>query len=118
MAGQAYLDAVWDAVPEGAEPELFAERRTFLLDHVEPGDVVLDIGCGEGAFAAAMAERDATPICVEVADEPLRRLRARFPQLTDTRRAVAGRTCRSPTARSTRSGPARSSSTSSTSGRS
>jgi cyclopropane fatty-acyl-phospholipid synthase-like methyltransferase len=90
MAGQAYLDAVWDAVPEGAEPELFAERRTFLLDHVEPGDVVLDIGCGEGAFAAAMAERDATPICVEVADEPLRRLRARFPQLTDTRRAVAG----------------------------
>jgi ubiquinone/menaquinone biosynthesis C-methylase UbiE len=88
MAGQAYLDAVWDAVPEGAEPELFAERRTFLLDHVEPGDVVLDVGCGEGAFAAAIAERDATPVCVEVADEPLRRLRARFPQLADVRRAV------------------------------
>lgn len=90
MGGQTYLDAVWEAVPEGAEPELFAERRAFLLDHVEPGDVVLDVGCGEGAFAAAIAERDATPVCVEVADEPLRRLRARFPQLVDVRRAQAG----------------------------
>lgn len=90
MAGQAYLDAVWEAVPERTEPELFAERRTFLLDHVEPGDTVLDVGCGEGAFAAAIAERDATPVCVDVADEPLRRLRARFPHLTDVRRARAG----------------------------
>jgi ubiquinone/menaquinone biosynthesis C-methylase UbiE len=90
MAGQTYLDAIWDAVPEGAEPELFAERRTFLLDHVEPGDLVLDVGCGEGAFAAAVAALEATPVCVEVADEPLRRLRARFPDLGDVRRAVAG----------------------------
>jgi 2-polyprenyl-3-methyl-5-hydroxy-6-metoxy-1,4-benzoquinol methylase len=91
MAGQAYIDAVWEAVPEGAEPELFAERRTFLLDHVEPGDVVLDVGCGEGAFAEAIAGLDATPVCVEVADEPLRRLHARFPQLAgNARRATAG----------------------------
>ena len=90
MADQSYIDAVWDAVPEGAEPELFALRRTFMLDHVEPGDVVLDVGCGEGAFADAIAGLDATPVCVEVADEPLRRLRARFPHLTDARRAIAG----------------------------
>ena len=90
MAGQGYLDAVWEAVPEGAEPERFAERRAFLLGHVEPGDVVLDVGCGEGAFAAAIAAARAAPVCVEVADEPLRRLRARFPHLTDVRRAQAG----------------------------
>jgi ubiquinone/menaquinone biosynthesis C-methylase UbiE len=90
MADQSYLDAVWDAVPEGAEPELFALRRTFMLDHVEPGDIVLDIGCGEGAFADAIAGLDATPICVEVADEPLRRLERRFPHLRDVRRATAG----------------------------
>jgi ubiquinone/menaquinone biosynthesis C-methylase UbiE len=90
VTGQDYLDAVWDAVPAGAEPELFAERRAFLLDHVGPGDVVADVGCGEGAFAAALAERGARPIAVDVADEPLRRLRARFPQLTDVRRARAG----------------------------
>src|SRR3712207_9463407 len=65
MAGQPYLDAIGDAVPEGAEPELFTERRTFLLDHVEPGDLVLDVGCGEGAFAAAIGGLQATPVCVE-----------------------------------------------------
>ncbi len=90
MAGQGYLDAVWDAVPEGAEPEGFARRRTFLLEHVTPGAVVLDVGCGEGAFSAAAAEADARPIAIDVADEPLRRLRERFPAVADVRRATAG----------------------------
>ena len=90
MAGQAYLDAVWDAVPEGAEPERFAERCELLLDHVEPGDTVLDVGCGEGAFSAQIAKGGARPIAVDVADEPLRRLRARFAEIEDVRRAVAG----------------------------
>jgi 2-polyprenyl-6-hydroxyphenyl methylase/3-demethylubiquinone-9 3-methyltransferase len=90
MAGQDYLDAVWDAVPEGAEPEHFAARREFLLAHVAAGQTVLDVGAGEGAFSAALAEHGATPIAVDVADEPLRRLRARFPQLADVRRATAG----------------------------
>jgi ubiquinone/menaquinone biosynthesis C-methylase UbiE len=89
MAGQPYLDAVWDAVPEGAEPELLAERRAFLFEHVRPGMTVLDVGAGEGAFAAALAELGARPICVDVADEPLRRLRARFPGL-EARRGQAG----------------------------
>lgn len=90
MAGQEYLDAVWDDVPAGAEPERFASRREFLLAHTEPGQSVLDLGSGEGAFSAALAEAGALPIAVEVADEPLRRLRARFPQVTDVRRATAG----------------------------
>jgi 2-polyprenyl-3-methyl-5-hydroxy-6-metoxy-1,4-benzoquinol methylase len=90
MAGQEFLDAVWDDVPEGAEPEHFASRRDFLLSHVEAGQAVLDLGSGEGAFSAALAQAGARPIAVDVADEPLRRLRARFPQLSDVRRATAG----------------------------
>ena len=90
MAADSYLDDVWAAVPEGAEPELFAVRRDFLLAHLPDGARVLDVGCGEGAFSAAMAERGARPVAVDVADEPLRRLRARFPQLDDVRRATAG----------------------------
>jgi 2-polyprenyl-3-methyl-5-hydroxy-6-metoxy-1,4-benzoquinol methylase len=86
----AYIDDVWAAVPEGAEPERFAPRRDFLVAHLPDGARVLDVGCGEGAFAAAMAEAGARPICVDVADEPLRRLRARFPQLGDVRRATIG----------------------------
>jgi 2-polyprenyl-3-methyl-5-hydroxy-6-metoxy-1,4-benzoquinol methylase len=88
---QAYLDAIWDAVPEGAEPEGFAERRAFLLEAVgRPGAVVADVGCGEGVFSAALAEAGMHPIAVDVADEPLRRLRARFPALADVRRAQLG----------------------------
>src|SRR5687768_3660014 len=90
VAGQSYLDAVWEAVPRGAEPELFAARRAFLLAHVVPGQVVADVGCGEGAFSAAVADHGARPVAVDVADEPLRRLRARFPQVSDVRRAEAG----------------------------
>jgi SAM-dependent methyltransferase len=103
---------------EGAEPERFAERLAFLLSEVRPGERVLDVGCGEGAFAAAMAERGAVPVCVDVADEPLRRLRARFAQLTDVRRATAGEPLPLGDGEADAAGPARSSSTSSTSGRS
>ena len=90
MTAQDYLDAVWDAVPEGAEPELLAERRAFLLAHVRPGQLVADVGCGEGAFSAALADHGARPVAIDVADEPLRRLRGRFPQLADVRRAHPG----------------------------
>jgi SAM-dependent methyltransferase len=90
MVGQDYLDAIWDAVPDGAEPEAFAERRAFLLEHVTTaGTVVADVGAGEGAFSAALAAHGMHPIAVDVADEPLRRLRARFPEVTDVRRATA-----------------------------
>jgi 2-polyprenyl-3-methyl-5-hydroxy-6-metoxy-1,4-benzoquinol methylase len=86
---QDYLDAVWDAVPEDAVPELLAERRAFLLEHVAPGATVLDIGSGAGEFSRALAEHGATPIAVDVADEPLRRLKRRSPEI-ETRRAQAG----------------------------
>ena len=85
-----YIDDVWASVPEGAEPELFAPRRDFLLAHLPEGATVADVGCGEGAFSAAMAASGARPIAIDVADEPLRRLRRRFPELTDVRRAHAG----------------------------
>lgn len=87
---QSYIDDVWAAVPEGAEPEHFALRRDFLLRHLPDGARVLDVGCGEGAFSAAMAGAGARPVAVDVADEPLDRLRRRFPQLDDVRRAHAG----------------------------
>jgi 2-polyprenyl-6-hydroxyphenyl methylase/3-demethylubiquinone-9 3-methyltransferase len=87
---QDYVDAVWDAVPEGVEPELFAVRCAFLLEHVKAGSTVVDVGCGEGAFSAALAAHGARPIAVDVAGEPLRRLRGRFPQLGDVRRGAPG----------------------------
>jgi 2-polyprenyl-3-methyl-5-hydroxy-6-metoxy-1,4-benzoquinol methylase len=74
-----WREAVWRAVPEGAEPERFAARRAFLLDRVAPGARVLDLGCGDGVFAAALAAAGCTVTMADVAEEALRRARARAP---------------------------------------
>jgi SAM-dependent methyltransferase len=76
-----YFERIWASVPVGAEPENFALRRDYLLANVDPGDRVLDVGCGDGRFTAALAEAGARAVGVEVAAEPLRRARARNPEL-------------------------------------
>jgi ubiquinone/menaquinone biosynthesis C-methylase UbiE len=82
-------DAIWAAIPAGAEPERFAFRRDFLLHHVGAGDTVLDIGCGAGEFSAALIDGGARPVAVDVAREALRRARERIPEL-DARLWEAG----------------------------
>ncbi len=74
-----WREDVWRSVPEGAEPERFAARRAFLLAHVAPGDRVLDLGCGDGAFAAPIARAGAVVTMADVAREAVRRARARVP---------------------------------------
>ena len=75
-----WREDVWRSVPEGAEPERFAERRAFLLGHMAAGDRVLDLGCGDGAFAVALARAGATVTMADVAREAVRRARARVPE--------------------------------------
>ena len=74
-----WRDAVWRAVPGDAEPERFAERRELLLGHVAAGDRVLDLGCGDGAFAGALTGVGAVVTAVDVAGEAVRRARERAP---------------------------------------
>ncbi len=80
-AETAIHDAIWAAMPAGAEPEHFAPRRDFLLAHVLAADVVLDIGCGAGEFSAALIGAGAVPVAVDVAAEALRRAAERVPGL-------------------------------------
>ena len=63
-----WREAVWRAVPEDAEPERFAARRAFLLDRVAPGAQVLDLGCGDGAFAAALVAAGCTVTMADVVE--------------------------------------------------
>jgi ubiquinone/menaquinone biosynthesis C-methylase UbiE len=90
MTGMPYFDRIWESVPEGLEPERFATRRDYLLARVAPGERVLDVGCGEGAFAAALDDHGAAVVAVDVAAEPLRRAAARFPGLDLRLVPVAG----------------------------
>jgi 2-polyprenyl-3-methyl-5-hydroxy-6-metoxy-1,4-benzoquinol methylase len=81
MSLRAYYESLWEGVPEGLEPSDFALRSHFLLDHVAAGERVLDVGCGEGAFTAELVRARAHAVGVDVAEEPLRRARARHPEL-------------------------------------
>jgi SAM-dependent methyltransferase len=86
---EPWREAVWRAVPEDARPERFAARRSFLLTHVAAGERVLDLGCGDGAFAAELAAAGCSVVAVDVAAEAVRRARARVPGL-DARVAEEG----------------------------
>ena len=81
MPSRSYHEEIWRAVPPGLEPEHFELRRDFLLAAVAPGARVLDLGCGEGAFAAALTRAGAEVLAADVAEEPLRRARAAHPGL-------------------------------------
>jgi ubiquinone/menaquinone biosynthesis C-methylase UbiE len=72
-------DAVWASIPIDAAPERLALRRAFLLEHVQAGDAVLDVGCGAGELTAALLHAGTEPIGVDVAREALRRARERVP---------------------------------------
>lgn len=78
---EPWREAVWRAVPEDATPERFASRLSFLLGHVEAGSRVLDLGAGDGSFAAELVRRRSSVVAVDVAEEALRRARSRVPEL-------------------------------------
>jgi 2-polyprenyl-3-methyl-5-hydroxy-6-metoxy-1,4-benzoquinol methylase len=76
---QDWREAVWRAVPEGAQPERYAPRRAFLLANVSARERVLDYGCGAGASAADLLAAGCDVTMADVAEEALRRARARAP---------------------------------------
>ena len=88
-ASDDYHEALWEAVPEGLEPVDFARRSDFLLSHVRARERVLDVGCGEGRFAAELARAGAEVVGIDAAAEPLRRARRHHPELVDLRQVPA-----------------------------
>lgn len=81
MPSRAYHESLWESVPAGLAPPDFDLRRRFLLEHVVAGERVLDVGCGEGWFAVELARAGVEVVGIDVAEEPLRRARARDPEL-------------------------------------
>jgi 2-polyprenyl-6-hydroxyphenyl methylase/3-demethylubiquinone-9 3-methyltransferase len=81
VPSRAYYEGLWQQVPQGRPPPDFALRRRFLLDRVQVGARVLDVGCGEGRFTAELAAAGARVVGIDVAEEPLRRARSSHPEL-------------------------------------
>jgi SAM-dependent methyltransferase len=75
-----YFERLWSQMDE-VFPEHFELRRDFLLTSLEPGERVLDVGCGEGWFCDALTAAGFSAVGVDVAPEALRRARLRFPEL-------------------------------------
>jgi 2-polyprenyl-3-methyl-5-hydroxy-6-metoxy-1,4-benzoquinol methylase len=72
---------IWLRLPGGLEPSDFAVRSRFLLERVQAGERVLDVGCAEGRFTVELARAGASVVGIDVAAEPLRRALARHPEL-------------------------------------
>src|SRR4051794_10980470 len=85
----AFREGVWQDVPLHARPEDFDRRRRWLLERVKPGDNVLDLGCGDGAFAAELVAAGATVLGVDVSQTALERARERVAR-ADFRHAADG----------------------------
>jgi len=81
MPSRDHHEALWQTLPVGLEPSDFDLRRRFLLENVRAGERVLDVGCAEGRFAAELAGAGTDVVGIDVAEEPLRRARARHPEL-------------------------------------
>lgn len=116
MPSRAYHEALWQSVPDGvedagaehagaehaeaehagaehagAEQPDYQLRSRFLLGHVEPDQRVLDVGCGDGRFAAGLLAAGASVVVgIDVAEEPLRRARARLQADLSGRGVVLG----------------------------
>ncbi len=89
-ASEDYHEALWAGVPEGSDPPEEGLRRAFLLDRVPADARVLDVGCGEGRFAAELVRAGAEVVGIDVAAEPLRRARERHPELDLRQMAAEG----------------------------
>jgi ubiquinone/menaquinone biosynthesis C-methylase UbiE len=82
---QDYYEQLWERLPDELHPPDLDLRRAFCLGGVRPGLRVLDLGCGEGDIAAALAGAGAAVVGVEVARAALERARRRHPDLDDLR---------------------------------
>ena len=74
-----FYEGVWAGMPQDPDPWAWRRRRALLLHEVNPGERVLDLGCGAGRFVAALRDARADPVGVELAQAALQRARGNVP---------------------------------------
>ncbi len=77
-----YYEDLWSRLPAQLSPPDLGRRRRLLESELRAGDRVLDLGCGEGDFAAfALAAGAPQAVAADVAEAALRRAGAAHPEL-------------------------------------
>jgi ubiquinone/menaquinone biosynthesis C-methylase UbiE len=74
-----WYEEIWRELPGDLVPEAAERRLAFLLSSVAPGDRVLDLGCGDGAFTAALSATGTHPTGADIAQGALERAREQHP---------------------------------------
>ena len=74
-----HYEDFWADAPDDPVPWEWDRRRALLLGEVQPGDRVLDLGCGAGRFVAALRDAGTEPVGVELAEAALERARRNVP---------------------------------------
>jgi len=69
MSVKSFYEAFWADAPDEPEPWEFQARRALLLAEVRPGDRVLDLGAGAGAFLRVLDDA----VGVEIAEAAVER---------------------------------------------
>jgi len=75
MSVRDFYESFWADPPDGP-PWEWERRKALLLAEARPGERVLDLGCGAGAFLTALREAGADPVGVEIAEAAAERARA------------------------------------------
>jgi len=76
-----YYEELWQALPQELEPPDWEVRRRFLREELRPGERILDLGCGQGAFIGAARAAGADAVGADVAEAALQRARHRHPDV-------------------------------------
>jgi SAM-dependent methyltransferase len=78
---RSYYEDLWNRLPQELDYPDLELRLQFLLANAREADRVLDLGCGDGPFAAELASRVAGVTGVDVAEGAVARARMRAPEL-------------------------------------
>jgi SAM-dependent methyltransferase len=72
---RAFYESFWADAPQDPEPWAFEQRNALLHRELEPGDRVLDFGCGAARFLATLENA----VGVEIAQQAVDRARRNVP---------------------------------------
>jgi SAM-dependent methyltransferase len=75
MNVRGFYESFWQDAPDGP-PWAWDQRKALLLGEAKPGERVLDLGCGAGAFLTALRDAGADPVGAEIAEAAAERARA------------------------------------------